>query len=299
TYQGHNKKWGGITVSRCFISVLERVDGYVEKVYGRKTEVAYEQPLMRYFVTSGVEIFLRGLNNLSHGAVAGLTTALENAYTFVYPCDTGDFGVHAWTWNNEEGRVCFFDNAAGGIGLTWPLVDFFERMIGIALDSVENCPSCNEDETSNKGGCVKCIASVRPYGYLLRGDRQETIRLLREISAAIREQPAPTLENGPSGRNGFSGAIKKPAGYGQTMIAEGSLVFTGRCQEGLITGSSPYLGGDRVDRIYEVLVNGAGYKFLGSSLSLLQGQLERWCTNCGEESIDLLARRCPECGELL
>lgn len=33
TYQERHKKWGGITVSCCFISVLERVDGYVENVY--------------------------------------------------------------------------------------------------------------------------------------------------------------------------------------------------------------------------------------------------------------------------
>jgi DEAD/DEAH box helicase domain-containing protein len=294
------KNWEGISVSRCFISVIERVDGYVERVFGKKTEVAYRQPLMRYFVTSGVEVSLRGMESLTHGAVMGLATALENAYTFVFPCAREDFGVHAWVRTGEEGRICFFDNAAGGIGLTWPMADFFERMVSIAAETVENCPNCRDGQEPDHSGCVNCIASTRLYGHMLKGNRQETIRLVHDISAIIEGQPDFISGNAESAWRTKEGAsVKRQAGFGQTMIAQGSLVFTGRCQEGLVSGSKPFIEKGRADRIYDILVDGETFHFLGSSLSLIQGQLERWCANCGEESIDMLAVRCPVCGEPL
>jgi len=294
------KTWPGVTARRCFISVIERVDGYIENIHGKKAEVPYRQPLMRYFVTSGVDISLQGLDHLSHGAVLGLATALENTYPLVFPCAPEDFGIHAWARNDGEGHIFFFDNAAGGLGLSWPVVDFFEQMAVVALKAVENCPNCGMNENSNTGGCVKCIASTRWYGHTLKGNRQETIRLARELLSIIERQPAQSCKiNSLAKQQEAFSPIKNPAGFGQTMLAQGSLVFTGRCQEGLITSSKPFLENNSIDRIYEILVDGKTYSFLGRSLSLIQGQLERWCTNCGEESIDMLAGHCPVCGEQL
>jgi len=85
------------------------------------------------------------------------------------------------------------------------------------------------------------------------------------------------------------------SGYGRNMLSEGSLVFTGKCQEGLVLSSKPFTSSVIEDRIYEVSVNGKKMQLLGSSLSLLQGNIEKWCTSCGQEGIEQTEVLCPIC----
>lgn len=295
---GIHKKLGEcLQLKQTSLGITEKVSGYVE-TSGQKSEVIdYDQPLMRHFVTDGVVFTLKGLSRLSYSAIVGLATALENAYPMCYPCAREDIASYAWVKGNEEARIFLYDTSAGGLALTWPAVDNFERLLELTLASVAGCTSCNDHPEQN--GCIHCVAANRWYTFTVNSDRTAVIELIREIQGVLgsvspMESAAQTTVAAKSSPGEGAGT-----GCGRSMLSEGSLVFTGKCQEGVVISSRPFVSSVNEDRLYEVSVNGKTMQLLGSSLSLLQGNIEKWCTSCGQEGLEQIEDLCPICGAQL
>lgn len=294
--QGVAKSWGSkVRISQNSLGIVEKLSGCVESSGRTKRDVDYAQPLMRHFVTEGVSIYLQGFAALSHVAVVGLATALERAYPMCYPCAKEDIASYAWTKQGEEGHIYLYDTSAGGLALTWPAVDHFERLLDLTRELVANCPNCRQ--SPDQKGCINCVDDNRWYTYNFHSDRQGVLILLDAIRAELRDA-VPVI----SAARQQQKARKEeeiPANYfGRTMISIGSLVFTGKCQEGFILASKPF-NSVVEDRLYDISINGKVHQFLGGSLTLLQGNIEKWCSNCGEEAIDLAIEKCPVCEAVL
>ncbi len=291
---GIHKKWGNfLQLKQTSLGITEKVSGYVETSGQNTEEIEYDQPLMRHFVTDGVILSLKNMSQLSYSAIVGLATALENAYPMSYPCAKEDIASYAWVKGNEEAQIFLYDNSAGGLALTWPAVEKFENLLDLTLATVANCSSCNDNPEQN--GCINCVTANRWYTYTVNSDRKAVIELIREIKMILRDvTPQENVPQKTAVTNPRSG-IEVGSGYGRNMLSEGSLVFTGKCQEGLVLSSKPFTSSVIEDRIYEVSVNGKKMQLLGSSLSLLQGNIEKWCTSCGQEGIEQTEVLCPIC----
>ena len=83
------------------------------------------------------------------------------------------------------------------------------------------------------------------------------------------------------------------------MLSEGSLVFTGKNQEGVVLSSQPFMSTGEEERIYKINVLGKTEQFMGRFLTLMQGNVDYWCINCGQEGIERDEEMCPLCGSLL
>lgn len=287
------RKWGQtLKIKQTSFGIIEKVTGYSETSGTKRDENVYRQPLMRHFVTDGVLISLTGMKNITHGAVVGIATALENSYPLCYPCAREDVSSYAWSKGSEEGHIYLFDNSAGGLAITWPAVDYFEKLIETTFQAVVNCSSCVSNPDQN--GCINCVDANRWYTFNVHSDRKAVIKLLKEIKLNMKNSAAESERY-----QSFEKIISlnsEEQKYGKAMISTGSLVFTGRNQEGFVVSSQPYNGSADEERIYEISVSGQTFKYIGSSLTLLQGNLEKWCINCGQDSIDYSEENCPICG---
>ena len=295
-----SKIWPGIKVWGTSLGVTEKVTGYVETSGKLKQEHYYPQPMMRYFITGGSIISLSGLKQITHAAILGLATALDNAYPILYNCAKEDIRSYAWSRENEEGHIYLFDANAGGLGITDQVVDLVEDLLEVAAQSVLSCPNCQDSslETSNTG-CVKCVLSNMFINYPLN-TRIETINLLNEIRNLMNENKPLEQQIIPDSIDVDS--VFKPYSedcFGRNMIANGSLVYTGKHQEGVVLDSKLINNGMIEDRIYTIQVGNKKLQFLGCSLTLIQGKLERWCLNCGQELIDYEEVNCPVCNSKL
>lgn len=291
-----SKVWLGIKVWETSLSITERVTGYTEIVTKQRKEYHYEQPMMRYFVTSGAVISFQDQKYLTHGAILGLATALENAYPIIYSCAKEDISSYAWSKENKEAHIYLFDSTAGGLGISQEAVRLFENLLKVAADIVINCPNCADDYENKDYGCIKCVLSNSWFNYPAN-TRKETIAFLNEILEIIENtQPETTDSDNNERFEDISLNHKSDNCFGRTMIANGSLVYTGRHQEGLVLESKPFNNGLIEDRLYKIQVGDYVYQFLGSKLTLIQGKVERWCLNCGEELIDFEEMTCPVCG---
>jgi len=288
------KKWYNmLEIKQTSLSTIEKVTGYTEFHGKSKSDHQYKQPLMRHFVTDGVIISMRGLNCISHSAVVGLATALEHSYPMCYPCAREDIASYAWTRGDEEGHIYLFDNSAGGLALTWAAMDNFARLLQLTYSTVANCSNCNNDPAQN--GCINCVDANRWYTYNMHSDRSAVLELLCEIQRIIETVEPRVFTSGSLTKIKEKYAIDDKKQFGRTMISTGSLVFTGRNQEGFVVSSQPF-NSALDDRLYDISVNGTVFKFIGSSLTLLHGNVEKWCLNCGTEAIEFSEENCPVCG---
>ncbi|ADG81930.1 DEAD/DEAH box helicase [Thermincola potens] len=291
---GMVKKWHDLLeIRQTSLSTIEKVTGLTEFHGKNKSEHRYKQPLMRHFVTEGVIISLRGLNHISHSAVVGLATALEHSYPMCYPCAREDIASYAWTRGNEEGHIYLFDNSAGGLALTWAALDNFARLLELTYNTVANCSNCNNNPEQN--GCINCVDANRWYTYNVHSDRSAVLGLLGEIQRITESVEPRVFVTGSVQKIREKYATDEKKQYGRTMISSGSLVFTGRHQEGFVVSSQPFKSSVD-DRLYDISVDGTIFKFIGSSLTLLKGTVEKWCLNCGEEAIEYSEENCPVCG---
>ena len=295
---GIHKRWGErLQLNQASLGITEKVAGYVETSGQKSVSVDYDQPLMRHFVTDGVVLSLKSLSHLSHSAIVGLATALENAYPMCYPCAREDIASYAWVKGNEEARIFLYDNSAGGLALTWPAVENFEKLLELTLASVAGCTSCNDNPEQN--GCIHCVTANRWYTFTVNSDRKAVIELIREIQGILESVTPQESKTQKSAAVKAFGTGEAETGCGRTMLSEGSLVFTGKCQEGVVLSSKPFSSTVNEDRLYEVSVNGKKMQFLGSSLSLIQGNIEKWCISCGQEGLEHTEELCPVCGAQL
>ncbi|MDD3653111.1 MAG: DEAD/DEAH box helicase [Desulfotomaculaceae bacterium] len=294
-----SKVWPGLKVWETGLSITEKITGYTETINKKKTEVSYLQPMIRYFVTNGTVISLSGLHNITHGAVMGLASALENAYPIVYHCSKDDIGAYAWSKENHEAQIYLFDSTAGGLGITSKVVGLFEKLLEVANQTISHCPNCSVNEDTADYGCYKCVISNSWFNYA-NNTRKDTLKLINElitligthlpVENEIREDL--NLKNQASYRQG-------DRCFGRTMLASGSLVYTGKHQEGIVLDSEAFYNGIIEDRLYRIQIGDQMSKYLGNRLTLIQGKVERWCVNCGQELIDLEEEYCPICGVLL
>ncbi|MGI1658232.1 MAG: DEAD/DEAH box helicase [Desulfitobacterium sp.] len=290
------KNWGsGVTIRNTTLGILEKVSGYQIITGKEKEDVEYAQPLMRYFVTQGVIIHLKDIPSLSHSAVVGLTTALHNIYPVFYPCAKEDIASYAWAKEGEAG-IFLYDNNAGGLGLTTAAFDQFEELIGQTYENIANCEYCLSHPQEN--GCINCVVANRWYTTNVKSDRHAVLRLFEEIINLLQRILPQSNQDGSENLPAKSLLIKE-GHFGRTMISDGSLVFTGKNQEGVVLSSLPFQSVGEEERLYELNVQGQIVKFMGRSLTLVQGNLEYWCTNCGQEGIERSEEFCPLCGSLL
>lgn len=288
-----SKVWPQIKVWETSFSITEKVTGYTETTAKQKEEYIYDQPMMRYFVTSGAAISIQGLKNITHGAVLGLATALENSFPIIFNCAKEDITSYAWSKENQEAHIYLFDATAGGLGIAQEAVGMFEKLLKVAGDTIVNCPNCLEDTNGNMG-CIKCVLGNGWFNYP-DNTRIDTINLINELIKIIGNN-RPTEHIGKEQYMQENINFKSENGFGRTMIANGSLVYTGKHQEGLVLESQQFSNGIFEDRLYKVHVGKQILQFLGSKLTLIQGKVERWCLNCGEELIDIEEVICPVCG---
>lgn len=94
-------------------------------------------------------MILKGLSGLSHSAIVGLATALENAYPMCYPCAREDIASYAWVKSDEEARIFLYDNSAGGLALTWPAVEELDADI-FGKDFAKLAESINDMDISDE-----------------------------------------------------------------------------------------------------------------------------------------------------
>ncbi|KLU60172.1 hypothetical protein CEB3_c36030 [Peptococcaceae bacterium CEB3] len=247
---------------------------------------------MRHFVTDGIALSLKGMTHSSYAAVVGLATALENAFPMAYTCAKEDIVSYAWT-NNDGARIYLYDNSSGGLALTWAALDSFEELLVLAYETVANCEYCLEHPEEN--GCIHCVVANRWYTNSVKSDRLAVLELVKEMRTVLdSEQPKVSANALPTKtqREGVEGH------FGRTMISNGSLVFTGKHQEGFVVASQPFNGAEE-ERLYEIIVNGKTERYLGRYLTLLQGDVEKWCLSCGQDGIERTVERCPTCEALL
>jgi DEAD/DEAH box helicase domain-containing protein len=290
--KGTSRLWPNISVSESTLSITEKVTGYVEKSATEEKDVVYQQPLMRYFVTSGVVITIKGLSCLSHGAVIGLACALANAYPIIYRCARTDIGCHAWSKEDSEGHIYLYDSTPGGLGITTNALPLFEQLLCAAADGVSNC-DCGGDEADSVHGCIKCVQSNTWLRYP-NNTRSDTLNLLFEMLRVLADsQATPSTPPEESHRPPL-----QRRNYGRTMLSPGSIVYTGTGHEAVVLSSRPMEDGYAAgERLYTV--QGASKEtksFVGNKLTLIQGNVELWCLNCGTESISNDDTLCPTCG---
>lgn len=294
------KIWPGLRVWETSLSIMEKITGYTETMNKKKTEVSYLQPIIRYFVTSGTVISLAGLRHITHGAVMGLASALENAYPIIYNCAKEDIGAYAWSKENQEAQIFLFDSTAGGLGITSKVVTLFENLLTVAGQAVSRCPNCSVNPDTAAYGCFKCVITNSWFNYA-NNTRQDTIELINELLTITGTQ-IPVKDQGR--KDAPNPAVeannrRDDKCFGRTMLAGGSLVYTGKHQEGIVLESEAFDNGIIQDRLYSVQIGNQVAKYLGSKLTLIQGKVEIWCVNCGAELIDFAEVRCPICGVLL
>lgn len=293
--KGAVRSWPSIDVTESTLSITEKITGYLEKSASEEREVVYKQPLMRYFVTSGIVIKIKGLSRLTHGSIVGFANAIENSYPIVYRCARADIGSYAWSKEEHEGHIYLYDATPGGLGITSSALAHFEKLVETALDGVISC-ECSLDEAASIHGCIKCVKSNMWLRYP-NSTRADTLFLLEEIlrvvtqSAAEITLPQDRRPPSPSQRNK----------YGRTVLANGSVVYTGAGHEAVVISSTPMESTiSPGERLY--LVQGAmgeSKSFIGSKLTLIQGMVELWCVNCGADSISMEDAVCPICAEKL
>jgi DEAD/DEAH box helicase domain-containing protein len=275
------KSWPGIICSSTSLGIFEYVRGFIETGDKDKKETYYQQPLMRYFVTRGNVISLKMPGEVDYAGVQGVATVLENTFPLLYPCTQSDINSYAWTKGSDEAKIYLYDNVAGGLDITVNIMDLLHVLLNKATEKIINCNCGNE-------GCINCIVPTSWYSYQAYGNKESTLSLLRRIA-----------ENTQKNSGLFAEKQDVPAGgkqkYGKPMLTEGSVVFTGKCEEGVVRSSQVFVSGDIVDRIYNIKVNNREASFLGRSLTLIQGRIELWCTSCGQESIDPMEQVCPTC----
>jgi len=290
------KQWGPtLSIRDASLGILEKVSGYRIHSGKEQEDVDYAQPLMRHFVTQGVILYLKDMPNISHAAVVGVATALKNIYPVFYPCGRDDISSYAWG-KDGEAAIYLYESSAGGLGLTSVAFDQFEELISQTFENVMNCEYCLTHPEEN--GCIHCVVANRWYTSNVKSDRQAVLALLAEIQALLqREQPQCNLNSKEDllRENRFP----KEGNFGRTMLSEGSLVFTGKNQEGVVLSSQPYMSTGEEERLYKINVQGRTEQFMGRFLTLMQGNVDYWCINCGQESIERDVEICPLCGSLL
>ena len=117
--------------------------------------------------------------------LAGLAYALGNLAPFFLMCDTGDLGVHSDPQLDfAEGKpaIILYDQAPGGIGLSQPLFELHDELLGRAMELISTC-ACND-------GCPSCIGpggqglAINRTGYeVVYGGKRETLALLEVLTS--------------------------------------------------------------------------------------------------------------------
>ena len=287
-----HKTWGAVSLSEISLGVYESVKGYVEsRPKEEKEHVEFPKPMMRYFVTRGVLLHLRMPGMIDYGKVQGLATALMNSFPLVYPCAGGDIRVWHWTKGADEAKVYLFDNIAGGLDITSKAIDLIEALLVRIKRKIEGC-ACGKDDIQGEG-CIMCVLPLHWQSYVANADKAGTLALLNAIIGVT--SGSAFVAGG--GQQVLS--VKSNKRYGQLMLSAGSMVFTGRCEEGTIVSSKAISVGDINDRSYEIKVGNVVRTYLGRSLTLIQGDKEYWCASCGQESIELSEEVCPICSVTL
>lgn len=284
-------QWPGIQVSYHSLGIVEKVLGYREHT-GRSDhkDIFFQQPLMRYFPTSGLVLRLEGLNSLTHGAVVGLATAFNSTYPIINQSAKQDIGAFGWSKENETAAIYLYDNVAGGLGVTENAVITFRQLLEATLIQIDNC-SCSRE--SKDTGCIHCVQGILWVRYPSENVRRDTVKMLQEILQIITKHAVEVINP----------KIEKPlpivqgsGTYGRTMITNGSTVFTKSQSEGVVEESKAEKGSER---IYKVRIGNETRMFLGGGLTLIHGGIERWCTHCEAEYIDMQETHCPYCGVAL
>ena len=275
------------------LGIVEKVLGYREQD-GRHEEkqVTFQQPLMRYFPTSGMVLRLQGLDSITYGAVLGLATALNTNYPILNQSAKEDIGAYAWSKDNQSAAIYLYDNVAGGLGVTENAVAIFKQLLAVTWDQVHDCP-CSCSQESQHNGCIYCVQGNLWVRYPAENMRRDTLRLLQEIIATISKQESSVIIPKTEMRHK---QLQGTNTYGQTMITNGSMVFTKSQNEGVVEDSKPDQGNDR---LYKVRIGNATKMFMGGGLTLIHGGIERWCTHCQAEYIDMQETHCPYCGVVL
>lgn len=292
------KQWGPtLSIRNASLGILEKVSGYRIHSGKEQEDVDYAQPLMRHFVTQGVILYLKDMFNISHAAVVGVATALKNIYPVFYPCAREDISSYAWAKDGEAG-IYLYESSAGGLGLTSTAFDQFEELISQSYENVANCDYCLTHPEEN--GCIHCVVANRWYTTNVKSDRRAVLSLFEEIQALLqREQPQSNLNLKPKQDLLRESNFASEGHYGRTMLSDGSLVFTGKNQEGVVLSSQPFMSTGEEERLYKINVQGRIEHFMGRFLTLMQGNVEYWCLNCGQEGIERDEEMCPICGSLL
>lgn len=280
------KSWPGVSIASTSLGIYESVKGYVEKKGDEKIQTYYKQPLMRYFVTQGSVVGLKLPGKIDYAGIQGVATVFENTFPLLYPCSSSDIGSFARTRGEDEAKIYLFDNVAGGLDITTCTMNMFPDLLKKAIENICGC-SCGVE------GCIKCIIPIGWHSYLANGNKESTLAVLQKIEKSIREHEVSVAEKRAE-KMALNGQK-----FGQPMLAEGSVIFTGKCEEGVVVSSKSFNSSDINDRLYNIKVYGQVKSFLGRSLTLIQGGIELWCTSCGQESIDSLEERCPMCNARL
>src|SRR5574341_1009541 len=109
----------------------------------------------------------------TRSALGGLRNVLHNVATLFLMCSPNDIGVLAEqrSAHTRAPTITVYDHAPGGLGLATQLYDLHDRLLGSALELVEDCRCAD--------GCPACVGPVGEVG----GETKAlTIRLLRAMA---------------------------------------------------------------------------------------------------------------------
>ncbi|MDR7868402.1 MAG: DEAD/DEAH box helicase [Sporomusaceae bacterium] len=280
---------------------VTNITGYREKIGGGWVAKKYPRPLQRRVYSEGVMIRLHpsfghvppdGLNALAH--------ALSTVYAISKPCDSAEIATHSVIRKQDNSAVIYiFDTTSGGLGISTAVYDNFRMLLPMAKELLTTCAHC-DPETFDKG-CPSCIQVPRWYADNDRLSKNEALIVLERINEIIstqtsKEDISQTYRYRIDG--GYT-SIQDPADDNEIEVKFGKMLFMPGCQVKLPSGLTGRV--NAVDRStgecrYELaLENGRIVPVRDMGLSLINGDVEYICLNCGTE-LETREPLCPNCG---
>ncbi len=233
-----------LSVRPAWFNVTQFVIGYQQERRGVKTQHLYGagRMLSKFMVTQGLEFICQRPEGFYPPAARAMVNAIFKATPLVCNMSVGDLAHDVFCRENKL-QFRIFDNAAGGLGLSWKLASQLPAIVREAERMLSQCSNCSS--TDNANGCILCCRMPTDNATDRLIDRWGGIQLAQWLLALLNEEMAKRPSQ--DARREVALEARRNTGF---MLKEGSLVFIfGRCAIGKVVSSEAY---HEQDRLYKL-----------------------------------------------